>query len=63
MISMTWSVMGEAFKDVLDEHLFVESLALCALQIEGYPQELSEVERCIRFVEKIVNSTKDRVPS
>ena len=44
----------------LDEHLFVESLALCALQIEGYPDELSEVERCIWFVEKMVNSEWDR---
>lgn len=31
MISVSKSVMGESFKDVLDEHLFVESLAICAL--------------------------------
>ena len=36
-----------SLKDFLDEHLFVESLALCALQIEGYPDDLTEVERCI----------------
>ncbi len=34
-------------------------MALCALQIEGYPDTLSEVERCIWFVEKIVNSEKE----
>ena len=60
------SFMGEkspSLKDFLDEHLFVESLALCALQINGYPNDLTEVERCIRFVEKMVNSEKERVPN
>ena len=57
--------MGQApeTKDFIDEHLFVESLAICALQIEGYSPDLSDVEWCIRFVEKMVNSTKDRPPS
>ena len=65
-MSQTTSFMAEkksSLKDFLDEHLFVESLALCALQIDGYPSDLTEVERCIRFVEKIVNSEKERPPN
>ena len=55
--------MQTELKPFHDEHLFVESLALIALQMEGLPEEATDVERCIRFVEKIVSSERNRIKS
>ena len=51
--SLLLSATNENFQEVIDEHLFVEALALCAFEVQYKEPQPNSIEKVIFLLERM----------